>query len=185
MRAEDIKLEWARILQNPPDVYYSMPHAKLIMLSPHRPERARWPIVGDGEDVKEQLYNIRRMAMSGALDRLWALGYEDGWLPEARAPPRTRGRTTQPVVSGSEPASTSSRARAKQAKPKKIVEVVMRPRKTYSRVPSETEEDEGSYLKDFSVSSLNSPSTRAAHIRRTTHVHFCNLLVGKPKRRRR
>lgn len=161
MRGDDIKSEWARILQNPPQVYYGMPHAKLIMLGPHRPVRARWPIVGDGDRVKEKLYNIRKKAMAGSLDRLWAVGYEDGWLPENRSAGRGRGRTVQQATTATaiEETSTPRRTKAKAVKRKQVVEVVIAPRRVYSRVPSETEVDEGMYFYISYVSLLNRSHT--------------------------
>lgn len=140
MAAAEIKREWDRILANPPQNYYGMPHAKLLVLGTTRKEREKWPMVGDGTDVKERIYRTRKNAEAGSLARMWAVGYEAGWFVERS------GLSAAPDPMTPEDQQTPLTPRKAKAKPKKAVhsvEVVMPPRKAYSRVPTDTEEDEG------------------------------------------
>lgn len=140
MAANEIKREWDRILANPPKNYYGMPHAKLLVLGLNRRMRSKWPIVGDGTEVKERIYNLRKNAEAGSLPRLWAVGYEDGWVVD-----RSRLSAVPDLLTIEQEETTPSprRARAKSNKPLPAVEVVVPARKAYSRVPTDTEDDEG------------------------------------------
>ena len=77
MTDDDIKAEWKQIKKNPPANYYGMPHQKLLDLGSNRPERGRFPRVGDGINVQRKLCSILRQAEEGTLGRLWAIGYND------------------------------------------------------------------------------------------------------------
>lgn len=79
MSDDEINKEWARIKLNPPTPYYGIPHNKLLELGMRRPERGRFPVVGNGIEVQRKLCSILTRAKEGTLSRLWAVGYSDTW----------------------------------------------------------------------------------------------------------
>lgn len=85
LSTKEIKDNWEAIMANPPETYFSLPHAKLAKMNKEgkRPVRARWPLLGeDPEEVTLDLYNVYSDAKTGVLPRLWAVGYDDGWIKE-------------------------------------------------------------------------------------------------------
>lgn len=178
MSANAIKAEWDRILANPPDNYYGMPHAKLLILGHAREARAKWPIIGDGDKVKERIYRIRKAAQAGSLARLWAVGYEDGWICDSKI----RLAVSETAANEEDPDPTPRKAKAKaKGKAKKaspVREVVVLSRKSYSRAPTDTEDDEGWCPQHlFSFTQANDSLSRTSQLCGTSPISLSGFSV--------
>ena len=87
----------------PPQLYYGVPHKKLLAVDDERPSRGRFPHIGTGKEVEQRLCEILKDAKDQKLPRLWAVGYNDVWTrsndePDTLPPDsKGKGRATSHV----------------------------------------------------------------------------------------
>ena len=147
-------------MAEPPANYFGVPHAKVAKMNKdgNRPVRERWPYLGeDNDEVTLELYNVYSDATNGLLSRLWAVGYDDGWIKEVNSETKPKGRprsTTVKAVLSAEAAlevrivaqkpaaPTAAKSRsggARQTNP------TQQARRAYSRVPEDSGADNGTF----------------------------------------
>ena len=151
LSGKQISQNWDAILREPLQNCYGVPHAKVALMNKDqiRPVRCLWPFFGPNtQRVRHRLDTTYRRVSTGALPRVWAVNFDDGWIKEMNPGARPRGRPKGKPVKQVDciEAGLDGRGRSKQEPVKKGAQEgkgKQPARRNYSRAPEGTDDENG------------------------------------------